>query len=83
MAEQLVAVGFGFLVLAWIVQAYSAFISKKGEPAGFHIGFISFYALGSAILGLDAHLSGNLLPSAANILCAIFAAAAYLIIRSK
>ena len=30
MAEQLIAVGLGFIVLAWIIQAYSAFSQKKG-----------------------------------------------------
>ncbi len=83
MAEQLVAVGLGFVVLAWIIQAWSAFSQKKGKPCGFHIGFISFYALGSIIFGFDAYLSGNAFPAAANLLCAIFASAAYFIIRSN
>ncbi|MFA5412675.1 MAG: hypothetical protein WC350_05005 [Candidatus Micrarchaeia archaeon] len=83
MVEQLVTVGLGFIVLAWIIQAYSAFVSKKGKPNGFHIGFISLYALGALILGFDAYLSNSVFPAAANMLSALFAAAAYFVAKSK
>lgn len=77
MAEQLVAVGLGFIVLAWIIQAYSAFSQKKGKPCGFHIGFIGFYCLGAIILGFDYYLTSEPFSAGANLLAALFAAAAY------
>lgn len=83
MAEQLVAVGLGFIVLAWVVQAYSSFVSKKWKSNEFHIGFISFYALGSIILGFDAYFLENVFTGVAHFLAALFASAAYFIIRSK
>lgn len=83
MVEQLVAVGLGFIVLAWIVQAYFAFSSKKGKPIGLHNFFIIFYAMGALILGLDGYLSNSPLVMAGNLLAALFSAVAFYLIRSK
>jgi len=83
MVEQLVAVGLAFIVLAWIVQAYFAFISRKGKPAGLHNFFIIFYALGALVLGMDGYLSNSPVIMAGNLLAALFSAAAFYLIRSK
>lgn len=83
MVEQLVAVGLGFIVLAWIVQAYHSFFSKKGKPAGFHNFCIIFYAMGALILGLDGYLQNSPILIAGNLLSALFASAAFYIMRSK
>ena len=83
MVEQLVAVGLGFIVLAWIVQAYFAFSAKKGKPVGLHNFFIIFYAMGALILGLDGYISNSPLAMAGNLLSALFSAVAFYIIRSK
>lgn len=83
MVEQLFAVGLGFIVLAWAVQAYFAFISKKGKPAGLHNFFIIFYAMGALILGLDGHISNSPVAMAGNLLAALFSAVAFYLMRSK
>ena len=83
MVEQLVAVGIGFIVLAWIVQAYFSFISKKGKPVGLHNFFIIFYAMGSLVLGLDGYMSNSPVVMAGNLLAALFSAVAFYLIRSK
>ena len=83
MVEQLVAVGLGFILLGWIVQAYFAFSSRKGAQAGFHNFFILFYAMGALILGLDGYLSNSPLIMAGNLLAALFASVAFYLSRSK
>lgn len=83
MVEQLATVGLGFILLGWIVQAYSAFSSRKGKGVGFHNFFILFYAMGALILGLDGYLSNSPIMMAGNLLAALFASVAFYIMRSK
>jgi len=83
MVEQLTAVGLGFIVLAWIVQACHAFSTKKGKPVGLHNFCILFYAMGALILGLDGYLQNSPVLIAGNLLSALFSSVAFYIMRSK